>query len=299
MNLNHLRAFRCVYEQSSISEAARLLKMTQPPLSRMLRAYEGDVGVKLFTRNSGRLVPTPEADQLYQEVVGVLDDLDKLARTTGRLRAGHSERLAISASVGLIEPILAPVLVQFRAQYPGIPIDVDAGALQLQRLALERGDIDMVLTFDAPPSPHVRVLDVGVSTFVAILSVDHPLASEATVDVNALEQGSLLQGIRGSPLSVDLGDGRNDEETSGEPADITTWSVVAAMSLTAAGLGVILIDRLSAAAFPRDDVVVRPLSQPTSHNLQVLMRAQHKLSAPQEYLLDEIRSQVTRATGAD
>ncbi|MGI9425674.1 MAG: LysR family transcriptional regulator, partial [Hyphomicrobiaceae bacterium] len=80
MNLNRLRVFRHVYETTSVSEAARALNLTQPPVTRMLRAYEEDVGFKLFTRGRGRLVPTPEADLLYRDVVAVFDGLDALER---------------------------------------------------------------------------------------------------------------------------------------------------------------------------------------------------------------------------
>ena len=115
MNFNQLRVFRFVYERSSVSEAARALNLTQPPVTRMLRSLEDEVGFKLFKRGRGRLVPTPEADMLYRQVLIVFDSVEKIEQTTDHLKAGRSERLSIAASLSLSYAILAPALKRFRA----------------------------------------------------------------------------------------------------------------------------------------------------------------------------------------
>ena len=121
MNLNRLRVFRCVYERSSVSEAARALNLTQPPVTRMLRAYEEDIGFKLFNRERGRLVPTPEADLLYNEVVVMFDDLEQFEQTSAELREGRRERLVFAAAMALGFTLLGPAVKRFRKRYPNIP----------------------------------------------------------------------------------------------------------------------------------------------------------------------------------
>ena len=294
MNVNRLRVFRCVYERSSISDAARALNLTQPPVTRMLRSFEGETGLKLFRREQGRLLPTPEADRLYRDVISLFDDFESLERMIENLRAGRSERLVIAASLSLSYAVLAPVLGRFRTRYPEIPIDVSTGTLRHQLDALERGDADLALTFDAPPAPNIISLPLGESTFVVILPIDHPLADQSTIELSDLSKYPILHGMSGSPLSSS-----DEKEPDGlqpdAPAGITVRSSILAVALTSARLGVVLIDRLSAAVFPRRDIVVRPLVQPIPHRIQALMRSQHRLSSAQEYFLEEIKVEIERA----
>lgn len=295
MNLNRLRVFRCVYERSSISEAARALNLTQPPVTRMLRSFEDEIGLKLFARERGRLLPTPEADLLYRDVTSLFDDIDSLERISENLRVGRSERLAIAASLSLSYAVLAPVLGRFRERYPEIPIDVSTGTLRHQQYALERGDVDLALTFDAPPAPNIRSVSLGDSAFVVILPIDHPLAARSTIELTELAEYPILHGMRGSPLSLD-DEAEGDDHQADGAAGITVRSSILAVALTSARLGVVLIDRLSAAVFPRKDIVLRPLDQAVPHRIEALMRSQHRLTSAQEYFLEEIKVEIERAS---
>ena len=294
MNLNRLRVFRYVYERQSVSEAARALSLTQPPVSRMLRAYEGEVGLRLFTRDRGRLVPTPEADALYRDAMAVFDGLERLERTSRNLRAGRCERLSVVASLSISYALLAPALKRFRQQYPDIPIDVSTGTLRHQLYALERGDVDLSLTFNAPSAPDIKSVTLGRGTFVVVLPIDHPLARQSSVGLSDLAPYPVLAGMRDSPLPVDSVPGLLTDGGQGA-AGITVRSTVLAAALTSVGLGIALIDQFSAVAFPRNDISVRPLSQPILFEIQALMRSQHRLSSAQEYFLEDIEAEIRQA----
>jgi len=45
----------------SVTAAARMLNVTQPAVSAMLKHLESRLAMKLFERSGGRLLPTPEA----------------------------------------------------------------------------------------------------------------------------------------------------------------------------------------------------------------------------------------------
>ena len=298
MNLNQLRVFRFVYEMSSVSEAARALNLTQPPVTRMLRSFEDEVGLRLFKRGRGRLVPTPEADVLYRQVMMVFDSFEKIEQTTNHLKAGRSERLSIAASLSLSYAILAPALKRFRARYPDIPIDVSTGTLRHQLYALERGDIDLSLTFNAPPAPEIKALTLGEGSFVVILPTGHPLASGSSVALSELTKYPILAGIRGSPRP-DIDDVIQETNEQTGSADITVRSTVLAAALTSVGLGVALIDQFSATAFPRTDIITRPLLRPINYEIQALMKSQKRLSSAQNFFLEEIRTEIKIAKNAE
>lgn len=65
MDVRQLSYFIAVYEQGSISAAARQCCITQPSLSTAIRQLEQGLGVILFTRLPKGVSPTEDADKLY------------------------------------------------------------------------------------------------------------------------------------------------------------------------------------------------------------------------------------------
>ena len=58
MDLKRLRYFCRVVEQGSVSQAAKVLNMAQPPLSKRIQELEEELNVSLFTRQGNRIEPT-------------------------------------------------------------------------------------------------------------------------------------------------------------------------------------------------------------------------------------------------
>ena len=65
MRLRQIEVFRAVMLTGTVSEAARLLHVSQPVVTRVLQHAEASLGFRLFDRQRGRLQPTPEAQALY------------------------------------------------------------------------------------------------------------------------------------------------------------------------------------------------------------------------------------------
>lgn len=68
MNLDLFKAFRAVMEAGTITAAGDLLGRSQPAVSRMLDRLEYELGLRLFERRKGRIIPTAEAHLLLDEV---------------------------------------------------------------------------------------------------------------------------------------------------------------------------------------------------------------------------------------
>ena len=68
MNLRQIEAFKAMMEAGTVTEAALRLRISQPAMSKLLQYFERAAGMALFTRDRGRLSPTPEAQLLYDQV---------------------------------------------------------------------------------------------------------------------------------------------------------------------------------------------------------------------------------------
>ena len=135
MNLRHMEVFRAVMLTGGVNGAAELLHISQPAISKLLARAARQSGMKLFERVKGRLVPTPEAQALHQEIEKLwraLEHVREVSRGLAHPTTG-SLRLAVSASLA---PHLAPrAITLLQARFPRLesrievlvaPIMVDA-----------------------------------------------------------------------------------------------------------------------------------------------------------------------------
>jgi len=65
MRLRQIEVFHAIYTSGSMTNAARLLNVSQPSVSKVLAHAEQQLGYALFDRVKGKLVATPEADRLF------------------------------------------------------------------------------------------------------------------------------------------------------------------------------------------------------------------------------------------
>ena len=76
MRLRQIEVFHAVYTNGSITNAAAALHVSQPSVSKVLAHAEQQIGYRLFDRVKGKLIPTPEAHQLFTHVRDVYEDVD-------------------------------------------------------------------------------------------------------------------------------------------------------------------------------------------------------------------------------
>jgi epsilon-lactone hydrolase len=94
IELRHLRAFLAVAEELNFSRAAARLYVSQPALSRQIRALERLVGCPLLLRSTHRVELTLAGDALLDRARRLIEDLDSAVAATRSVGGEHAERLA-------------------------------------------------------------------------------------------------------------------------------------------------------------------------------------------------------------
>ncbi len=87
MSLDQLRAVVTIAEEGTIVRAARRLRISQPPLTRKVRALEDELGVSLFDRGARGMHPTVAGEALLVSARGILAAVDDV---TARVRAANA-----------------------------------------------------------------------------------------------------------------------------------------------------------------------------------------------------------------
>src|SRR5688500_15642152 len=174
-----LRYFIAVAERLHFGRAAAALHISQPPLSRAIRALAASLGVALFSRTRRRVELTPEGARLLEEARRALGQLERTVLELRGMAAGEQGRLRVGF-VSLADfGVLPGLLKAYKAARPGINLALREMLSPDQAAALAAGELDFGLLL--PPVPEAAALEhlvVQRERFVAALPAQHRLARE-------------------------------------------------------------------------------------------------------------------------
>src|SRR5262252_9935918 len=155
MEFQQLRALLLVAETGSVTEAARRLLLTQPAVTRQIRALEDELGGALFDRTTKPLLPTPLGQAAVthaRRIFQISDDLRALVRSHGGLPTGEL-RLGVVHSCA--HHVIPPLVHAMRHQYPGVQLRLTSSWSAALKREVEEGVLDAAIVLTAP-APSVR-----------------------------------------------------------------------------------------------------------------------------------------------
>lgn len=178
MTLVQLRHFVSLAATGSFSRSAEELFLTQPALSRSLRALEEELGQPLFDRIGRRSELTPfgrDALERARELILAADDLRDRARQAGDDQGGLL-RLGMGSGPGAM--LMTPLLQQCAAERPRLHLEIARGRTELLVQALRDRNLD-ALVVDArslQPAPDLELQQVHDMKGAFMVRRGHPLA---------------------------------------------------------------------------------------------------------------------------
>jgi DNA-binding transcriptional LysR family regulator len=190
MDLRHVRAFVTIVDAGGFGRAVARLNLSQPALSRQVRALETELDVQLFDRIGRRVQLTAEGEDLLRRARGLLADADSLGERAQALKGGRAGVLRVGATPQAMETLLASFLPRYRRGHPGVEVHlVEDGGVRLAS-RLERGDVHVALTASADARFRWRLL---LPLYVlAVLPRSHRLGRGTTLEIRELGDAPLL-----------------------------------------------------------------------------------------------------------
>ncbi len=144
-SIHQLRLYLVLAEELHFGRAASRLFMTQPALSRQIRALEDRLGVPLIDRTSRRVMLTDAGRSLLpdaREAVAAVSRLRSQARLRAREVSGHLVIGQIGAEAAM--PYTQAILAELRRKYPPISTEIRNVNMAGQFDTLTRGETDVV-----------------------------------------------------------------------------------------------------------------------------------------------------------
>ena len=144
---NNLRIFIQVAERGSFTQVANELYISQPAISRAIKALEDELKVKLFFRDKrSGLILTDAGEKILKLARQMADTENRIYQTAFRENNFLGGKVRVASMPILTSVILSKVFYQFRKKYPYVTVELLEGSSAEIRKAVEEHQVDFGLT---------------------------------------------------------------------------------------------------------------------------------------------------------
>jgi LysR family carnitine catabolism transcriptional activator len=289
---HQLAGFLQVAATGSFSEAARLLAMSQPALSRMIRNIEDIIGERLFDRDTRHVVLTPAGAAFRPIAERIISEFNHGFSDLAQFVAGKRGRVTIAALPSIAAVVLPRAIARFTASTPGVEFVILDGLSESVFATVSEGRADIGLTVGPSVKIGLGYTPLIFDEFCLVCRADDVLAASdsplpwstfaerrfvamaPTSSVRAMTDAAFLQlGIAIPPLY--------------DCAFLATTG-----HLVLAGLGITALPRLTLPLMGTLGLITRPLIEPIiRRHIGVVSRAERTLAPAVRLFLETLATE--------
>lgn len=284
MDSEKCRALLCVLETGSLTAAAEKLGYTPSGVSRMMAAFEDEIGFTLLDRGRGGVEATAACRRLLPVVRELADTGRRVFETAAAIRGAEIGSICVASAYSAYYTLLAETVAAFSAAHPGIDVQILQGSSTVLCAALERHEADFCIVSrrdgDFDFLPLVR------DPIAVWLPGSHPLAAADSVPIRAFET---------EPYIATYPEQNTDNDHILRAHGITprtrytTIDERATAALVRAGLGISMNNGILARDVDLTGIAVRPLSPEHIIEIGAALPHAHRRSPAASLFLDTAR----------
>lgn len=290
MEIRTLRYFLAVAREENMTRAAETLHVTQPTLSKQLKALEDELGKKLFTRHSFSIRLTEEGMLLRKRAEDLVSMADKIASefltlddvTGGDIYFGLAESYQIR--------FLAKEINTFKKAYPGLRYHITSGDTEQVTEKLDKGVIDFaVLVEDPNPAKYNYLQFPTTDIWGLVVPEDCDLARKEHICVDDLIGLPLFCSEQSWAKDIPRWCGDRMEELHLEGSFRLSYN---ASLFVKEGLGYLLTFERLIDTGPDSGLVFRPLFPALETKLYLVWKKYQVFTPIAERLLDSLKEKM-------
>lgn len=269
MNLRHIEVFHAVYVNGSVSAAARMLNVSQPSVSKVLRHAESLLGFALFHRTAGRLVPTEDAHALFGEVAEIQDRVYALREASRNLKRGTGALLKVSSLPSLSLDAVPATVAVFLRSHPQVKFDLQTIHHEdLLRRLYER-ETDLAIAYEVPKGSALGGQKLGSGELVVLYrEIDMPGMPER-IDLASIAGRPLISLAASGPIGgLFMAEAQARGIALDEVVSARTFHI--ATALVRHGVGLTVVDNFTAQASLTPGLAMRPLTNPLRFDVHAM-----------------------------
>jgi DNA-binding transcriptional LysR family regulator len=291
MNLRQIEVFRAVMDTGSTTDAARLLHVSQPGISRLVRHLELRLGVALFERRKGRLVATPEARTLQTEIDRVYRGVKHVQDVAQHLRLGTHATLRVVSSANAGLQLVPRAVAELSMRFPRSRVYFETLPSRDIIDLLVAQEADVAISSAPLDHPSLERSEIGQWKLVCAIPASHRLADIGRLVLREALRERLVVYSPEAPQSAVI-DGWLARYKVERDVAVEVRSGYAACSMAAAGVGIAFVDELSARAHRQEAVVFKPIAKAPRFPIYTVVNVERPPSLLGKAFLDIARSTV-------
>lgn len=192
MEIRQLNYLLAIYEEGSLTRAARRLNVVQPALSQQILKLEQEIGQPLFTRTPKGMIPTNAGVEAYQLFSGIVRSMEDALRTL----SGENDRVSGVVSLGVVGSVsnnaLGEILQKFIAKHPEVQLKVTGGYTAELRQQLRMSNVDFVIINVPPMMQDPRFVDIIEEDLCLIAAHNTAVPFEGSVSLQDISELQLV-----------------------------------------------------------------------------------------------------------
>lgn len=269
MRLRHIEVFHAIYTTGSITNAAKLLHVSQPSVSKVLSHAELQLGFKLFERVKGRLFPTNEAEMLFDEVDKIYQQMRSVNNTAENIkRSGYgSIRMGVTPALGF--DVIPEAIVNFLKDFPTVNFEVKTVHNDEVMQALVEHKCDFALLYATKEMAGVAAAKCADSELVVMYPKTWFENSPKQLTLKELAGREFIDISDSGPLA-DMLWARILEENIQFSSHMKVQTYFIAARMVTKGLGFCVVDKSTAMANSSEDIAIASFDPQLTFDVDLL-----------------------------
>lgn len=271
LTLRQIEVIRAIMITGTIAGAAKLLNVSAPGISRLMKHTERTLRLKLFERKHGRYVPTPEAKDIFEQINGVYRKVDDLHYTLARIERGGGVELKLGSMPSICHVMVPRAIERLRRKHPDLRIDINILKIEeaLDYLLLGKGEI-VAMSYKLD-HPGLDFMPLAMGELFCIVPQSHALAGRASISAREIVQHPLIGIDPNDPYGRIMSEIFERQGLHYDMAIKARFGTTVC-SLVRAGLGIAIIDQFTVAHGSMQGIVTIPIEEPTRFQTYVAVK---------------------------
>lgn len=201
VTFRQLKVFDAVARHKSYTRAAQELFLSQPAVSMQIKQLEENIGLPLFEQLGKKIYLTEAGREFFAYSHSISEQLEEADAVLEQLKGVKRGRLKVSVA-STANYFATRLLAAFSRRYEQVTMSLDVTNRKSLLSQLEMNETDLVIMGRPPEQMDLVTESFMENPLVVIAPPDHPLAREAHIPLNKLQQETFVVREQGSGTRI-------------------------------------------------------------------------------------------------
>ncbi|MDH3740464.1 MAG: LysR substrate-binding domain-containing protein [Hyphomicrobiales bacterium] len=296
LNIRQVEVFKAIMEAGSVTSAAGRMNVTQPSLSKHLKLLEAELDVCLFDRTGNRLVPTAEARAFYDQIERTYLGLDNLARFADDLSNNRHGEILLAAMPLIAHSWLPNIIAKFLVEHENVSMSLPVRSSRWIGEWVAAGRVDFGIGLSTGDDKAILTEPLLTVPLVCAIPTAHRLERYPVIEPSHLDGEMLISLSNFDHWRLAVESALESHKVKPR-SRVDTFTTYTACELVCRGLGVAIVDAITAKKYAGANMTWRPFKPGLAFEI-FLMRPRHwQVSRLGETLIELIKLEAEKSIG--